>query len=157
MKLQKESFWLFLSLLSVPFYFSCCETLEVKDGVLTAYRSTWWCKKVKVKSLKTSRVREVCTRSRGCGGRRAVSIEVMDERGQLFWSQRYQGFDKVGRSCRDAVALRYAIKTGAAFSSIYCRSAGWTILMITTLFFIWIYKLAWRLERERRERSSDGC
>ena len=150
MKLHKEAFWIILAVVAVPMYFAWRETLEVKDGIVSAYQTTWWYKRANVKSIESSHIREVCTRSRGCGGSHAISIEVTDDRGRLFWVQQYQGFDKVGRSCRDADALKYAIKTGSAFSATNCKSAMWALLVIIISLFMWVYKRAWRLERERQ-------
>ena len=153
MKLQKESLWILLALIVSPFYFVYRETLEVKDGEVRAYKTLWWSRTTEVKSLKPSCVGEVYTKwLRG-----AVSIEVLDRQGRLFWVQRYQGFNSVGRSCRDVNALRDAIKTGTTFSATYCKSALWTVLSMMISLFTWFYKRACRLERERQRQAGNVC
>ncbi len=153
MKLQKESLWILLALIVSPFYFVYRETLEVKDGEVRAYKTLWWSRTTEVKSLKPSCVGEVYTK--WLHG--AVSIEVLDRQGRLFWVQRYQGFNSVGRSCRDVNALRDAIKTGTTFSATYCKSALWTVLSMMISLFTWFYKRAWRLERERQRQAGNVC
>ena len=153
MKLQKESLWILLALIVSPFYFVYRETLEVKDGEVRAYKTLWWSRTTEVKSLKPSCVGEVYTK--WLHG--AVSIEVLDRQGRLFWVQRYQGFNSVGRSCRDVNALRDAIKTGTTFSATYCKSALWTVLSMMISLFTWFYKRAWRLERERQRQAGSAC
>lgn len=152
MKRRAELLWALLALVSVPFYSVCRDTMEVKDGVISVYQTTWWCKKTKVKSLKVSCFRGTRTKSRGTKGG-TYSIEVWDIKGQLFWAQLYQGFDGLDRACRDAAALRRAIRTGSAFSTTCCTSAGLVILLVFISLFMWFYKRSWRLERERQERE----
>lgn len=156
MKLQKESLWILLAIVIVPFYFVCRETIEVKDGMVNVYKTTWWCKKTVVKSLESSCVGEVCPKAKGRIGSSSV-IEVLDNHGRLFWMQRYGGFDKVGRSCRDADALKCAIKRGTTFSATDTCSGGAAIFFVMISLFIWFYKRSWRLERERQARNSYGA
>ena len=150
MKLQKESLWLLFVIAIAPFCFIYRDTITVKNGVIYVYKTTWWCKKTKVKSMKSSCVGTVCAR-----WKRGVNfVEVLDNQGRLFWKQPYQGLpDRASRACRAAEALKYAIKTGATFSHTHCRSALWAVVLMMLSLFCWFYKRAWRLERERLARN----
>ena len=75
MKLHKEQLWILLAVVTAPFYFVSCRIIEVKDGVVYAYKTSWWCKRERVGSLKTSCVGEVRIKwSRGV----VCVIEVFD-------------------------------------------------------------------------------
>lgn len=115
-----------------------------------AYKISWWCKRERVESLKTSCVGEVRI-NWNCGV--VCVIEVFDNQGRLFWKQPYQGPNRLGRCSQDVVALKHAIKTGSAFSAAYSTSALWAVLIIFISLVVWFYKRSWRLERERLSRN----
>lgn len=153
MKFKKESVWILLAIVAAPFYFVCRDTIEVENGMVHAYKTTWWCKRSLVKSLDASCVGEVRKKLHAVGSSSRCEIELFDNHGQLFWVQTYQGFDKLDRCCQDEVALRRAIKIGSVFSATYCKSGAWALLSIVISLITWYYKRAWRLERKRQLRG----
>lgn len=68
------------------FAFLLCVPHQVR-----AYKTLWWSRTTEVKSLKPSCVGEVYTK--WLHG--AVSIEVLDRQGRLFWVQHYLGYNTI--------------------------------------------------------------
>ena len=153
-ELTKERLWLCIAAAGLLLTFEHHSVLEVKSGAVVVSEVSFWCYEREIKKINVSGAGEISSRSKYIGRTgSSPSLLVKTKGGELFYEMQYHNAFTGDQRCeRDKKKLKEALVSGTGFRTTQNESFHWVALVIVSLF-VYVYKRAWRRERERRSKN----